>query len=142
MQLTVKTSDVPKSFLLSQSHKPSESESSKIFSSRVRVESQELSSHWFVSSSHWFVGSSQCRIKQNFKFFSKTFLCYEMAPNNLENGAQCCFSKLYCRLFISKFFQLVFYLSLSPSVISTSLAILCCKRCNLSICVVLKVRST
>jgi len=43
-----KRSDVSVSFLSNQSHKPLESESSKNFSSRVRVESQELSSH-FVS---------------------------------------------------------------------------------------------
>ena len=39
-------SDVSESFLSSQSHKPFESESSKIFSSRVRGESQEFSSHF------------------------------------------------------------------------------------------------
>jgi len=30
--------------------------------------------------------------------------CYEMAPDKVENGAQCCLSKLYSRLFIPKFF--------------------------------------
>jgi len=53
--LVLETSDVPKSFFSSQSHKPFESESSKIFSSRVRVmtwssrvrvASQKLSSHF------------------------------------------------------------------------------------------------
>jgi len=44
--------------------------------------------------------------------------CYEMVPDKLENGAQCCFSKFNCRLFISKFSQFAFYLSLSLSVIS------------------------
>jgi len=45
-------SDVPESFLSSQSHEPFESESSEILSSlesllgRVRVESQEWSSHF------------------------------------------------------------------------------------------------
>jgi len=45
-----------------------------------------------------------------------------MALDKLENGAQCCFNKFGCRLFIYKFFQFSFYLSLSLSVISKSLA--------------------
>jgi len=48
--------------------------------------------------------------------------CYEMAPVKLENCAQCCFKKFDCRLFISKFIEIGFYLSLSLSVISKSLA--------------------
>jgi len=43
-----------------------------------------------------------------FHIFSITFSCYEMvpkcykmAPDKLENGAQCCFKKFHCRLFIS-----------------------------------------
>jgi len=41
-----------------------------------------------------------------------------MAPSKLENGAQCCFNNFDCRLFITKFFQFAFYLSLSLSIIS------------------------
>jgi len=79
-------------------------------------------------------------------FFSKEWrpTSYKMAPGKLENGAQqtkkwfldklenraqCCFSMCDCRLFISKILwkQFAFYLSLSLSVISTSLAQPCCK---------------
>ena len=79
-------SDVPESFLSSQSHKPLESDSSKNFSSRVRdmawsswvrVESQKCR----VISSHWFANSSQCRVTWNFSFFSITFFM-------LRNGAR------------------------------------------------------
>jgi len=31
-----------------------------------------------------------------------------MVPNKLENGAQCCFNKSDCRLFVSKFLSLHF----------------------------------
>ena len=85
-------SDVPESFLSSQSPKPLESESSKIFSSgvkvmtwssRVRVEPRELSSHF---------ESLLCKLESmsshtKFHVFSTTFFCYEMAPDELENGA-------------------------------------------------------
>jgi len=37
--------------------------------------------------------------------------CHKTAPDKLENGDQCCFNKFDCRLYISKFFQFVFYLS-------------------------------
>jgi len=47
--------------------------------------------------------------------------CHKMVPDKLENGVQCCSNKLDCRLFISKFSQFAFYLSLSFSVISISL---------------------
>jgi len=40
-----------------------------------------------------------------------------MVPDKLENGAQCCFHKFDCRLFISKFVEIAFYLPLSLSVI-------------------------
>jgi len=63
-----------------------------------------------------------------------------MAPDRLETGAKCCFNKFDCRLFISKFSQFAFHLSLSLSVISKSLAQLCCKYCNHSVGVVLSVR--
>jgi len=65
-----------------------------------------------------------------------------MAPNKFENGAQCCFNKFDCRLFISKFSHFALYLSLSHSVISKSLAQPFCKCCSLSISVVLNVRFT
>ena len=48
--------------------------------------------------------------------------CYKMTPDKLQNGAQCSFSKFDRRLFISKVFQSAFYMSLSLSVFSTSLA--------------------
>jgi len=63
-----------------------------------------------------------------------------MAPDKLDNGTQCCFNKFDCSLFISKFSQFAFYLSLSLSVISKSLAKLCNKCCNHSVSVVLNVR--
>jgi len=65
-----------------------------------------------------------------------------MSADELENGAQYCFSKFVCRLFISKFSQSEFYLSLLLSVISKSLAKLCSKCCNLSVSIVLNVRFT
>jgi len=55
-----------------------------------------------------------------------------MAPDKLENCAQCCFNKFDCRLFICKFIEIAFCLSLSLSVISKSLAQPWCKRCSLS----------
>ena len=67
---------------------------------------------------------------------------YEMASNKLENGAQCCFNKYNCRLFISKFSHLAFYSSLSLSDISKSLAQPCCKCCSLWVSVVVNVRFT
>ena len=71
-----------------------------------------------------------------FHVFS-TFFCYEMVPNKLENCAQCCFNKFDCRLFLSKFIEIAFYLSLSLSVISKSLAQPWCKCCNLSVSIAL-----
>ena len=65
-----------------------------------------------------------------------------MASCKSENGAQCCFNKFDCRLFISKFSQFAFYLSLWLSCISKSLAQPCCKCCNLSVSVVVNVRFT
>jgi len=65
-----------------------------------------------------------------------------MAPDKLENGTQCCFNKFDCRLFISKFAQFAFYLSLSNSVISKSLAQSFCKCCSLLVSIVLNVRFT
>jgi len=63
-----------------------------------------------------------------------------MAPDRLETGAQSCCNKFDCRLFISKFSQFAFYLSLSLSVISKILARLCCKWCNLSVSVECAIR--
>jgi len=83
------------------------------WSIRVRVELQELLSHF---------KSLVCKLEsmsshRKFNVFSTTYLCYEMAPDKLENGAQCCFNKFDCRLFISKFVEIAFYLSLSLSAI-------------------------
>jgi len=64
-----------------------ESESSKIFSNHDLVE-LEWSHKCQVTSSHWFASSSQFRVTWNFTFFLGHFLCYKMAPNKLENGAQ------------------------------------------------------
>jgi len=52
------------------------------------------------------------------------------------------FQQFNCWLFISRFFQFAFYLSLSLSVISTGLAQPCCECCNLSVSVILNVRFT
>jgi len=68
--------------------------------------------------------------------------CHEMVSDKLENVAQCCFNKFDCRLFISKFSEFAFYFCLSLSVISESLAQLCCKCCSLSVSFVVNVRFT
>jgi len=65
-----------------------------------------------------------------------------MAPDKLDNCAQCCFNKFDRRLFISNFIEIAFYLSRSLSVISKSLAQLCCKCCSLSFSIALNVRFT
>ena len=83
-----------------------------------RVESRELSSHF---------ESLVCKLESmwshtKFHVFSTTFFYYQMAPDKLENYAQYCFNKFDRRLFISKFIEIAFYLSLSLSVISKSLA--------------------
>jgi len=121
----------------SQSHRPFESESSQSHLKFFRVESQSES--WLgrvesesslencrVTSSHWFASSSQCRVTRNSTFFLRHFFamklrptCHKMAPDQLENGTQCCFNKFDCRFFISKFSQFAFYLSLSHSVIES-----------------------
>ena len=62
-----------------------------------------------------------------------------MAPDKLENSAQC-FNKFDRRLFISKFIDIAFYLSLSLPVISKSLTQPWCKCCSLSVSIVLNVR--
>ena len=73
-------SDVPESFLSSQSHEPFESELSHGYLKFCRVESE--SSHDLVESSHkngrvisshWFTSSSQCRVIQ-ISSFSYLFL--------------------------------------------------------------------
>ena len=130
----------------------------KTWSSQVRVESQELSSHFESLVCKLNSMSSQMK----FHIFSMTFYAaakwrptfykmapgklemmpttlYEMVPDKLENDAQC-FIKFECRLFISKLFQFAFYLSLSISVISVSVAEFCCKCCKLSFSTVLSVR--
>ena len=65
-----------------------------------------------------------------------------MAPYKLKNGAQCCFTKFDCRLFLSKFSPFAFYLSLSLSIISKSLSQPFCKCCSLSFSIVLNARFT
>ena len=66
-----------------------------------------------VTSNHWFPSSSQMKFHISpvyFLLWNGARLvrkwcptCYEMSPDRLENGAQCCFSKFDRRLFISKF---------------------------------------
>jgi len=63
-----------------------------------------------------------------------------MAPDKLENGTQYCFNMSDCRLFISKFSQFAFYLSLSHSVFWKSLVQPFCKCCSLSVSIVWNVR--
>jgi len=63
-----------------------------------------------------------------------------MAPDKLGNSAQCCFNKFDCGLFISKFSQFAFYLSLSLLVISKSIAQPFCKSCSFSLSIVLNAR--
>jgi len=128
---------VSESFLSSQSHLKLCRVRVRVttWSCRVRVESQELSSHF---------ESLVCNLESmsshtKFHVFSTTLFCYEMAPNmpkmapnKLENVAQYCFNKFDCRLFISKFSQFAFYFCLSLSVISESLAQPYCKSWSLS----------
>jgi len=108
------------------------------WSSRVGVESRELSSHF---------ESLVCNLESmsghtKFHVFSTSFFCYEMAPDKVENCAQCYFNKFHCRLFIYKFIEIAFYLSLSLSVISKSPTQPWCKCCSLSVSIVLNVRFT
>jgi len=79
-----------------------ESESSKIFSNRVRIESwlgrvESESSHknCRVTSSHWFASSSKCRITRYFTFFLRHCFAmkwrpkwYPISPDKLDNSAQ------------------------------------------------------
>ena len=110
------------SFLSSQSHKPLESEASQ---SHLKFFSSQSQSHDLVESSHF--ESLICKLEPmsshtKFHVFSTTFFCYEMAPDKLQNCAHRCFKKFVCRLFISELMEIAFYLSLSLSVISKSLA--------------------
>ena len=83
----------------SQSHKPFESEwsqghlkffrvqsKSESWLGRVRVESQELSSHknYRVTSTHWFASSSQCRVTRNFTFFLRHFLLWNTTQHAIK----------------------------------------------------------
>jgi len=88
---------------------------------RIRDKSQELWSHFELL----VYSSSQCEVTRNFMFFLRYSFAmkscpifYEMVLDKLENGVQCYFIKFVCRLFISKFSQFAFYLSLSLSIIS------------------------
>jgi len=105
------------------------------WSSRVRIESQELSSRF----EYLVCNLESIRSHTKFHGFSTTCFCCEIVPDKLENGAQCCFNKFDYMLFISKFSQLGFYLSLSFSVVSKSLAQPCCKCCSLSFSTVVNV---
>jgi len=67
---------------------------------------------------------------------------FQWQMDSIKNCVQCCFTKFDCRLFLSKFVEITFYLSLSLSVISKSLAQSWCKCCSLSISIVLNVRFT
>ena len=109
---TIICSDVPESFLSSQSHKPFESES---------IHDLVESSHkkCGVTSSYWFASSSQCWVIWNFSvFLDFSFAtkwrptCYKMAPYKLQNGVQCCLNNFECRLFISKLFVKVVWILL------------------------------
>jgi len=68
-------SEVSESFLSSQSHKPLESESTKVFSESepeswlVRVELESCRKNWRVTSNHWLANWCQCRVTRNFTFF-------------------------------------------------------------------------
>ena len=66
------SSGVPESFLSSQSHKPLESESSKIVSSRITRTVESLVCKLESTSS-----------QTKFHIFSMSFFCYEMASNML-----------------------------------------------------------
>jgi len=123
-----------------------DSESFKFFSSQSHDLVESSHKNWRVASSQWFASSNQCRVTRNFTFFLRHFFamkwcptCHKMAPDKLENGGQCCFHKFDYRLFISKFSQFTFYLSLSLSVISKSLFQPCCKCYSLSVSVVVSV---
>jgi len=81
------------------------------WSSRVRVESQELSSHF---------ESLVCKLESmsshtKFHIFSTTFFavkwrptCYKMAADKLESGAQCCFTRLIKGCLYLSFLSLYF----------------------------------
>jgi len=77
-------SDASESFLSSQSHRPFESESSKIFSSRARVMTWSSQSRVTRTVSHF--ESMVCKLESmsshmKFHVFPTTFFCYQMAPN-------------------------------------------------------------
>jgi len=116
-------SDGPESFLSSQSHKPFESESSNL--NFFGVESQTVESLRVIDlQARVSVESHEISHFLNYIFCAMKWrpTCHKMAADRLETGAQCCFKKFDCRLFISKFSLFAFYLSLSLSVISKSLA--------------------
>ena len=64
-----------------------------------------------IESTRVFGLQTQVNVESNeISYFSVTFYamewhptCYKMAPDKLENCAQCCFSKFDCKLFISSF---------------------------------------
>jgi len=76
------SSDVPSHICRSES-----SPNHLNFFSLVNIESESSHKNCQVTSSHFFASSSQCRVKRNLTF-SYVFFCYEMTPNELQNGAQ------------------------------------------------------
>ena len=85
-------------FETSQSHKPFESDSSEIFSSRVnveswlaRVKSDSIHKNCRVTWIPWFASSSQIKFHTfRMSFFAMKWRpkCYKMAPGKFDNGAQ------------------------------------------------------
>ena len=149
--LALKPSDVSKTFFWVKVTSPSSQSHLQFFQVESEwrhdlVESESGHKNCHVSLSHLFASSSQCRVMWNFIFFQ--WLLYAMkwrpiycnvAPDKLENSAQCCFNKFDWRLFISKFSKFALYLPLSLSVILKRLAQPCCKWCNLLVSFVLNV---
>jgi len=142
----------------SQSHKPFESESSqsllKFFESSQSHDLVESSQSWVTRTVESFrVIGLQARVNVESHEISRSFYdifllwngtqhAIKWRPIKLENGIQCCSNKFDCRLFISKFSQFAFYLSLLQPVISKSVAQPFCKFCSLSVNILLNVRFT
>jgi len=96
----------------------------------IRLESESSHKNCRVTSSYWFASSSHMK----FHIFSMTFLamkwcptCYEMAPDKLEYGIQCCFSNFDCWLFIPEVIGVACFYSCSCSNKSGSCSRVHCK---------------
>ena len=72
-------------------------------SSHDLVESVSSHKNCRVTSSHWFASSSHGWVKRKLVFLY-VFFWYKIAPNMLQNGAQCCSSNFNSKLFRSKCF--------------------------------------